>query len=173
MTNLTDACSGCPGRCCTRRFWGRVHLTNEERRNPIFKGKLGLGSDGEIFLTMGKSACHFLNRKTGRCGIYEDRPMACREFVCHANDSRHVNEVIHSFPALRRHLKRKRLLPEPLPEECFFYVDPPAPGDVSVWHLREFRGRQGVDIGRYSARDNRYEIIGWFDSQGLFHRRKI
>lgn len=167
MTNLTDACLGCPGRCCTRRFWNLVHLTKEESRNPIFKGKLTLSADGGIALSLGRTACHFLDRKTGHCRIYEDRPMACRGYVCHQGDD-HSTAVIHRFPALKRHLKRQGLLPELKPEDSFFYVE--KAGAASAWHLRGLRGHKNVKVGYYSYRRGTYEIIGRFDRSGKFHR---
>lgn len=106
--NLTDACEGCPGRCCTRRFWGYIHLTTTESRSPVFRGKLGITTEGDTVLTMGVRTCHFLG-KDGRCSIYEQRPIACRGYVCHDGDE-HSKNVIEGFPALKRHLKRKSLI---------------------------------------------------------------
>lgn len=166
-TNLTDACSGCPGRCCTRRFWGGVYLTKSESRDPKFKGLLGLNSNGDPMLMLGKTACPFLERKTGRCSIYEQRPMACRGYVCHTGDG-YSAKVIHSFPALRAHLKRQGVLPDLPPEESFFYLK--VPGSESVWHLRELRGTKKEDVWRYDHRRYTHEMIGWFDRRGKFHR---
>lgn len=148
-------------------------MTKEESRDPLFKGMVTVHSDGDTALVMGKTACHFLDRKTGHCRIYARRPMACRGFVCHSHPKNYVIDVIHGYPALRKHLKRQGLLPEPPPEDSFFYTEPLQVGDTSEWHLRDLRGRKDVDVGRYSARRGSYEMIGWFDSQGLFHRRQI
>ena len=177
MTNLTDACTGCPGRCCTRRFWGAVHLTKEEGRDPRFKGMIGVNSDGDPTLVMGKTACHFLDRKTGHCKIYETRPMACRGYVCHAGGAAddedwsvygvHSDYVIHQFPALRRHLKRLGLLPDKPNDDTYFYV---RGTDSAEWHLRDLRGHKDAKVVRYSARKHLHRVVGEFDEEGKFHR---
>lgn len=169
LTNLTDACKGCPGRCCTRRFWDTVHLTRNESRDPRFKGMLGINAEGDPVLVMGKTACHFLDRKTGRCLIYKSRPMACRGYVCHTAGGRST-EVIHEFPALRRHLYRQGLVPAPLRPQAFFYLDG-AP--TSVRHLRELRGSKSADVARYNGSRDRHEIVGRFDPKGKFHRIQL
>jgi Fe-S-cluster containining protein len=164
LTNLTDACDGCPGRCCTRRFWTSVHLTKNESRNPVFKGKVGFNVSGEPVIWFNNRACPFLNQNTGKCKIYDDRPMACRGYVCHTAGG-HSTKVIYRFPALMKHLKRKGLLP---PDKSFFYLE----GEKeSVWHLRELRGAKNKDVGRFNFTTGRYEIIGRFGRNGKFKRR--
>lgn len=165
LTKLTDACEGCPGRCCTRRFWTAVHLTTTEARNPLFKGKVGHTISGDPVIRFGSRACPFLNQNTGRCKIYEDRPMACRSYVCHTAGG-HSTKVIREFPALRRHLKRKGLEPA---AGSFFYLEGAA---ESVWHLRLLRGAKSKTVWRYNATTGRCETVGRFDRRGKFTRKK-
>ena len=129
---------------------------------------LGINSDGDPVLMMGKTACPFLERKTGHCLIYKFRPMACRGYVCHTGDD-YSAKVIHGFPALRKHLKRQGVLPDLPPEDSFFYLK--VPGVDAVWRLRELRGTANEDVWRYDCRRYTHEMIGWFDRKGNFHRK--
>jgi Fe-S-cluster containining protein len=169
FTNLTDACQGCPGRCCTRRFWARVSLTKTEARNPLFKGKLTLDRDGSAALSMGKTACHFLDRRTGHCAIYEDRPMACRGYVCHTAGG-YSTEVIDRFPALKAHLKRLGI--RPAPRDCsHYYVHGVRGYQRFLKEIRDTRGTRNKDVYRYVVRTDRYELVGRFDRRGKFRRQ--
>ncbi len=164
--NLTDACEGCPGRCCTRRFWSAVRLTKTEARDPMFKGKLTVTEDGELALSMGKQACFFLEK--GRCSIYENRPMACRGYVCHTAGG-YSSQVIEEFPALKAHLKRKKI--KWAPEHMTHYqVD-----SVEGFHrrLRDITllpGHRGKRVFRYNAKTRAYTFAGRFDRKGNFIR---
>ncbi len=169
MTNLTDACLGCPGRCCTRRFWGRVCLTDSEARDPLFKPHLTMGGAG-FALAMGKHTCPFLKR--GRCSIYKDRPVACRGYVCHTAGG-YSTATIHRFPALKRHLARHKLLPEALPPKSYFWqeneghFDP----DERYWHLKDIPAIPLGDVWRWEAQRYQSRRVGWFDKELKFHRR--
>jgi Fe-S-cluster containining protein len=86
-------CGRCPAYCCTypriivepsdiRRLARRFGITESEAQRKFTKKGEEPGErvlrhrSDEIFQT----ACRFLDRKTRRCTVYEDRPSVCREF---------------------------------------------------------------------------------------------
>lgn len=52
--------------------------------------------------------CRFLD-KDNRCSIYRHRPAACRDYLCHRDES--AMEVIDEFPTHKRLLSRLKYLP--------------------------------------------------------------
>lgn len=83
-------CDGCDVYCCRNI----IPLLNHEEfisgKYPIrtidipeLKKDLPT-SENVIGLAMGKEGCFFL--KDGRCGIYEDRPRACRVYDCRIDE---------------------------------------------------------------------------------------
>lgn len=66
----------CGAKCCQNRM---VLLTPDEaRRLPAMGALVAKGSDGRWAMLM-MPKCTFLS-KTNRCGIYAQRPAACRAF---------------------------------------------------------------------------------------------
>ena len=165
VTHLTDACDGCPGRCCTSRFWEAVELTEREQSIPLFADVMIEAEDGRKLLPFVEDRCVFLSA-AGKCNIYENRPAACRSYVCHWGDRRSV-DIILNYQAHRKHLSKKGLMPRSWDyAKAFFYVV----GDLesSVYHLRELRGRQDVEIGRYYPSTDTCKVVGKFDAKGRF-----
>lgn len=89
--SVTSACDTCPGRCCSRAFgFESIKLTSAEALMPVFRPYAELWLNGSYYLPMGtgvRGKCRFLNN-ANRCSIYEQRPEACRGFVCHDHYNR-------------------------------------------------------------------------------------
>lgn len=117
-TRTSSACDSCPARCCSQKFgYQSIHLTHEERVNPLFKPHLT--DFGQLKLE-GRH-CRFLDTATFRCSIYEQRPHACRGFVCHDMENQGDNTLamVYRDRKLRAHLDSLGLLP-PLKEDLFW-----------------------------------------------------
>lgn len=90
MTGLRFECTAC-GRCCTNHGeYAYVYVNPDEvdalarllelppaefRRRYTF-----VDEDGWRQLRTRDEACVFLDRETGRCGVYHARPTQCRTF---------------------------------------------------------------------------------------------
>lgn len=80
-------CEGCGANCCRQNGHEfAVLLRGEEvRRFAAFSVQASFNREGrkvlERVLPYVKGRCQFLDEEE-RCRIYEDRPMACREFEC-------------------------------------------------------------------------------------------
>ena len=79
---LETLCSSC-GLCCDGSLFGRVPLEPSEREGAK-KNKLRVVASGASF----EQPCGAF---AGTCRIYEERPRACRAFVCRLYD-RHRRE---------------------------------------------------------------------------------
>ena len=114
-TNTTPVCSECPGRCCTRRRWvfSYAALTMREAGLPLFAPHVQWRQNADDhkrqlpWLPLDPK-CPFL-QKDNRCGIYDDRPDACRGYVCYASPD--TEEHIKQYPTHRRLLNRWKVLP--------------------------------------------------------------
>jgi hypothetical protein len=79
---LATLCQSC-GMCCDGSLFGRVDLEPDEV-DVARKRRLNLVPSGRAF----EQPCSALVTIEGalRCSIYEERPRACRRFVCHLYD---------------------------------------------------------------------------------------
>ncbi len=110
-TRTSSACDTCPARCCTRKFgFTTVHLTREEKRDPLFQPHL----DKAGRLTLEGRYCRFLDTGTFKCTIYEKRPESCRGFVCHdmVHQGDNTRAMVYRNKELRKHLESLGLLPD-------------------------------------------------------------
>jgi len=72
-------CSKCPDRgCCCGVFMMSKELVNKHRDKFQVKQFQVLEDKDSITIVTDDLGCIFLNRKTRRCEIYEDRPEICR-----------------------------------------------------------------------------------------------
>lgn len=167
VTELTDACDGCPGRCCTGRFWTSIEITEHEQSIPLFADVMVKDVDDKHVIPFVEGRCVFLS-KVGKCTIYEDRPSSCRSYVCHTGGKRSI-DIIYDYQAHRKHLSKKGLMPARTDYmKAFFYID----GDYesSTPHLRDLKVSKNVEVGRYFPTEESYRTVGRFDDDGKFKR---
>src|SRR5262249_19890024 len=81
-----DLCRAC-GLCCDGSLFGRVMFDRGEIIAP--KKRLRLIADGRGF----EQPCSALDESSRACAIYDERPAACRRFVCRLLD-RHEREHV-------------------------------------------------------------------------------
>lgn len=108
-----SVCDECPGRCCTRNRWilSRVRLTHEEASSGIFNKGIqwsGLRGHGAYPYLDIDPVCPYLG-KGSKCTIYENRPQACRDYLCF--ESTTGMEQVDNYPTHKRLLNRWKLLP--------------------------------------------------------------
>jgi len=111
-SNKMALCNTCAGHCCTGE--GRFGFTSivimpHEANNPAFARYVEKSETGDkLRLPMGET-CRFLEK--GRCSIYDSRPEACRNAVCHPNSLGHfgLNKAVQYGP-WRRMMAKSGLL---------------------------------------------------------------
>jgi len=109
---LSSVCDSCPAHCCSRSYgFTQISLTYDERQDPLFIPHL---SDDKRGLKLEGRHCRFLDVLTHRCTIYEQRPVACRGFVCYdtVNQGPAANALVRRHKKLRAHLEEHGVLPE-------------------------------------------------------------
>ena len=113
--NETPVCGECPGRCCTRRRWvfGWLQLEMGEADDPVFKDHLVMRPSEadpkrQIPTLSLDPRCPFLG-KDNRCGIYDKRPKACREYICYLDTKILIR--IKDYPTHGRLLRRWKVMP--------------------------------------------------------------
>jgi Fe-S-cluster containining protein len=89
---LKTNCDSCVNKCCSQPHdW--VYLTSRESsrlaavsgvREEEFMAERQDIDTGYVFHTLNQP-CRFLNAQTGRCRVYESRPLACRLFPFHVD----------------------------------------------------------------------------------------
>ena len=90
MSGLRFECTAC-GKCCTNRGeYAYVYVSPRELRDlaellelepEVFEARYTfVDDDGWTQLGVRDGACVFLDPATGRCGVYEARPVQCRTF---------------------------------------------------------------------------------------------
>ncbi len=89
---LRTDCESCVSKCCSQPYdW--VYLTSRECAR--LAAVSGVGEEefvaeredadtGHVFRAL-NLPCRFLDAQTGRCKVYESRPMACRLFPFHVD----------------------------------------------------------------------------------------
>jgi Fe-S-cluster containining protein len=87
VLRLKTDCGACVNNCCSQPYdW--VYLTSRESSRlkdasgvpeEEFMSPRADANTGEVFHTLNRP-CRFLDTKTGRCTVYESRPLACRLF---------------------------------------------------------------------------------------------
>jgi uncharacterized protein len=87
VLRLKTDCGSCVNKCCSQPYdW--VYLTSQE--SSRLKAASGIPEEefmserqnsktGYVFRTL-NLPCRFLDAQTGRCTVYESRPLACRLF---------------------------------------------------------------------------------------------
>jgi Fe-S-cluster containining protein len=167
VTELSEACDGCPGRCCTGRFWSSAELSEHEQTIPLFADVMVKDDAGKHVIPFVEDRCTFLS-KLGKCSIYEDRPVACRSYVCHTGGKRSI-DIIYDYQAHRKHLSKKGLMPTRAGyTKAFFYIE--GDYDSATPHLRDLKGNAGAAVGRYFPHTETYKTVGAFDTDGNFRR---
>lgn len=92
---LGELCSKCGGKCC--RCHTQILLSDMDDIDKLDELGANIEDDRTFGLTIlcPSGICGFL--KKGKCSIYKDRPMACREFDC--RDPRRQDSVVfEDFP---------------------------------------------------------------------------
>jgi len=79
-------CDICAHKKCCKMFWVPL-LPEEAKRLPVDWN--GWIPNAAVLPRKENGECIFLNAE-GRCDIYRERPLACREYVC-AGDARVVD----------------------------------------------------------------------------------
>ena len=78
VEQISPACETCIHKKCCRDFW--VPLTPEEaKRLPVDWN--GWVPGAAVLAKKENGECIYLNAN-GQCDIYQNRPVACREYVC-------------------------------------------------------------------------------------------
>ena len=79
LVEYPTECKGC-GACCYGLF---VHVETEEEREKIPFEMLTTDDKGKVVMRQRPEdkSCVALDRETGLCTIYEQRPLACREHL--------------------------------------------------------------------------------------------
>ncbi len=111
-------CDTCAAHCCSQKFgYQAINLTCEERENPLFKPHL---TDFGCLKLEGRY-CRFLDASSFRCTIYDQRPQACRRFVCFDTEGQDptILAMVYRSRGLRAHLESHGALP-PLTEDLFW-----------------------------------------------------
>ena len=110
----TNVCSECPGRCCTRSRWifGEVELTMRESEHPALKDHVVWSQNPadpkrQLPRLNLDPKCPLLG-KDNRCTVYEDRPEACRNYICYWNPPPNMEE---RFPTHFKMLRKWKVLP--------------------------------------------------------------
>jgi hypothetical protein len=117
-TDLARLCQSC-GLCCDGSLFGRVGLQPEEVE-PARKMRLRVVESGKAF----DQPCAALEADQGcRCSIYDERPLACRNFVCRLYD-RHRREGGPLEPRLASVRRVRELL-------AYLEASSPRPGDTT------------------------------------------
>jgi Fe-S-cluster containining protein len=91
--SICDDCGAC---CCKARFgYDNVRITPRDLEDERLREALLDNCDrlvdygfGGVGLSFGENSCAFLDTE-GRCGIYDYRPIACRNVVCFKEDLTH------------------------------------------------------------------------------------
>jgi len=79
---LRFGCPECVALCCR---YSRVFLYPEKDPNDAaIAARMGLRPNeaGELILSEANQTCSLLDQGTNRCSVYEDRPLACRQYTC-------------------------------------------------------------------------------------------
>ena len=93
--------------CCRFQLTGLTpHLTKGE---ALLAAKALCATGRKELPAVADGACPMLNRQTGRCLIYADRPFACRTHYCDAAGGpytrKEVLDLIHRLEDLDAHLQ--------------------------------------------------------------------
>lgn len=114
-TTVSDVCSECPGRCCTNRRWQfyKVELTMREAEHPALKEHVAWHQNPDDpkrkkpWIVMDPK-CPLLGRDN-RCTVYEDRPAACRSYMCFYEPD--IMKTLEKYPTHLRLLNKWKVLP--------------------------------------------------------------
>ncbi len=140
-------CEGCGGRCCTAKFgFTSLSLTRSEAMSLRFVDKAyprhTWNPDTDDWLYPMTEDCQY-KEPSGLCSIYEERPYACRGFLCYADQGPAVAKAVRNWTELYDHLRSKGVLPK---ADGGFFAEIPQPHTTED-HMKEIEAELLSGLG--------------------------